>query len=209
MPDAIGIDIGDEYDGKKGCPDAIMDFTNLTFDSNTFGNVCLLDTLEHVDDPQAVIDEAHRVLQPNGILAIIDPSDSVLFWTRLLALRFAAAFKGNPDHKWHFNRAKLEALTQGKFVLEKYIPYGISTGYRFRSAKDAIVIDTGNIEHWTYIMFKSFVLTFLIYWGVRAPMQWFMTVYLGMWWQLSSFVAGVILTIASFFVSYRFVWGRK
>ena len=135
MPNPVGVDIDGSFEGKESLPDYWMDARELGFVNETFDNVCLLDTLEHVPEVDVVVKEAWRVLRPNGVLVITDPNDTVLFWARLLALRFKDAFRGNPDHVHKFDKDRLVELTTPLFKLEKTIPRGIFTGYAFRKGE--------------------------------------------------------------------------
>jgi len=109
-----------------------MDARELEFANETFANVCLLDTLEHIPETDLVVKQAWRVLKPNGVMVIVDPDDTILFWLRLFAGRFKDAFVGNPDHVHSFNRSSLVRILASLFKLEKMIRRGIFTGYRFR-----------------------------------------------------------------------------
>lgn len=132
MPNAIGIDINKEFEGKTCNPDYWMDVRDLGFGNETFDNVCLLDTLEHILESDLVVKQVWRVLKHNGVLIIVDPNDAVLFWTRLLCGRFKDAFRGNPDHIHKFNKSSLVRLMSPLFKLEKIKRRGIFTGYQFR-----------------------------------------------------------------------------
>lgn len=54
-------------------PEVLADAKKLPFRNNTFDIGLLLQVLEHVENPKAVIKEAARVLKPNGILIISLP----------------------------------------------------------------------------------------------------------------------------------------
>ena len=136
MPNPVGIEVNKIYEGKESVPDYWMDARELNFPNAFFYNVCLLDTLEHIPEVDIVIKNAYRVLKKNGCLIIVDPNDSVLFWSRLFTGRIKEALKGNPDHVHRFNKSKLIELTQPFFALEKTIHRGIFTGYRFRRVED-------------------------------------------------------------------------
>lgn len=132
LPDAIGIDLNKEFEGTINTPDYFMDARDLDFPNESFYTVGILDTLEHIPEADIVIKEAWRVLKPNGVLVLTDPNDTVLFWVRLLALRFRDAFCGNPGHIHRFDKDQLVELTTPLFKLEKTIHRGIFTGYAFR-----------------------------------------------------------------------------
>ena len=110
LPNAIGIDTNKEFEGTINSPDYFMDARDIHFPNETFFTVALLDTLEHIPETNIVIGEVWRVLKPDGIVVIIDPNDSVLFWARLLCGRIKQAFNGNPDHIHRFDKDKLVEL---------------------------------------------------------------------------------------------------
>ncbi len=142
LPDPIGIDAYKKCDHIRADPDIWMDARDLKFPAESFDTVCFFDVLEHIPEADIAIKEAYRVLRPNGVLAITDPSDAGLFWARLLCLRPIQAFRGtntprqniedSPAHIHQFNRNKLVELTSPFFKLEKVMRRGIFTGYRFR-----------------------------------------------------------------------------
>lgn len=70
--DYIGIDI----DKKNSKADIYADITCVPLDDNTADIVVSFFVLEHVENPQKVIDEMYRVLKPNGRLFMLAP----LYW---------------------------------------------------------------------------------------------------------------------------------
>lgn len=54
-------------------PEVLADAKNLPFTNNSFDIALLLQVLEHVDSPKEVINEAARILKPNGVLIISVP----------------------------------------------------------------------------------------------------------------------------------------
>lgn len=92
--------------------DRIEDVMALSLGDETVGTVLILDTLEHVENCHRAVEEAHRILRPEGILAISSvmlfpihehPSDYWRFTPeafRLLLRPFQTAlisFEGEPD----------------------------------------------------------------------------------------------------------------
>lgn len=70
-----GVDhpkIAEKYRSDKK-PEVLADAKKLPFKGDTFDMALLLQVLEHVDYPQAVINEAARILKPGGILIISCP----------------------------------------------------------------------------------------------------------------------------------------
>lgn len=142
LPNPVGIDAYKECDHIYADPDIWMDARDLKFPAWTFDNVCFFDVLEHIPEADIAIKEAWRVLRPNGILAITDPNDTMLFWARLLCLRPTHAFRGrrtkrrdtedSPGHIHQFTKKSLINFLSPLFILEKVMGRGIFTGYRFR-----------------------------------------------------------------------------
>ena len=80
VPGQEGIaDLRPFFAGKKyvGCDmqegpgvDRILNLHNIDLPSETVGTALILDTLEHVELVRKAIEEAYRILKPNGILVI-------------------------------------------------------------------------------------------------------------------------------------------
>jgi SAM-dependent methyltransferase len=52
---------------KKSQPDICCDLHKIDWQSNYFDTVIATEVLEHLYDPQKVVDEIYRILKPNGI----------------------------------------------------------------------------------------------------------------------------------------------
>lgn len=50
--------------------DKIIDLHDISLDSGSVGTALILDTIEHVEYPRKAMDEIHRVLKPDGMVAI-------------------------------------------------------------------------------------------------------------------------------------------
>lgn len=85
---SINLDIG-LFNGV----DIVADGKNLPFKDNSFSLVIIEMVLEHVDEPEAILKEAHRVLKKNGEIYVTIP--------------FVFAFHGSPND---FNRYTLNGL---------------------------------------------------------------------------------------------------
>jgi SAM-dependent methyltransferase len=72
-PDAVGIDINGDCAAecrKKGLVCVQADACHIPFNADSFDGVLLNNVLEHLDDPDTLFREIHRVLRDNGRLAI-------------------------------------------------------------------------------------------------------------------------------------------
>ncbi len=73
---AVGVDVSISATGKNICLDEIIETSleNLPFPDNTFDCVLSLWVFEHLENPQKVLDEIHRVLKPGGLLMFATPN---------------------------------------------------------------------------------------------------------------------------------------
>lgn len=70
-PDALSVDIL-PFPGI----DAVCDAQSLPFPAEHFAGIVMLDVLHHLERPVDFLQEASRVLQPGGVLAMIEPGMS-------------------------------------------------------------------------------------------------------------------------------------
>jgi 2-polyprenyl-3-methyl-5-hydroxy-6-metoxy-1,4-benzoquinol methylase len=54
------------------------DVQRMPFESNTFDKVCCSEVIEHVLNPEAVIEELHRVVKPTGRVVITVPNERTM-----------------------------------------------------------------------------------------------------------------------------------
>lgn len=59
----------------RGLSARVADAHDMPFSDGEFAHAVAKAVLEHVEDPLAVVEECHRVLQPGGRLQVIVPSD--------------------------------------------------------------------------------------------------------------------------------------
>lgn len=81
----------------------------LPFESGTFDNVTMVNGLEHLTEPQAILSECQRILAPGGVLQIVVPT-----WFGKPFLEFLAFRLKNPqaytemnDHKLYYDERTL------------------------------------------------------------------------------------------------------
>jgi SAM-dependent methyltransferase len=75
---AVGVDLDEatvEHAKQRHGIDArVADVASLPFDDGSFDLVACFETIEHVERPEAVLDELARVLAPTGLLVISTPN---------------------------------------------------------------------------------------------------------------------------------------
>lgn len=71
------------------------------------------------------------------------------------------------------------------------------------------VVNYYTCHAWFRRFVKFGLSTFVVFWVVKGPMIWVLTDVLGVWYLLSAFVAGVIVTIVGFVLSELWVWKKK
>lgn len=82
----------------------VLDATKLPFADGSFDAVCCFETIEHVDDPEALVREVARTLRPEGAFVVSTPRADRTTTT-----------PENPFHRIEFARADFERLLLGSF----------------------------------------------------------------------------------------------
>lgn len=75
----VGVELSEKQmiRAKKNFPDinyVVADARELPFKSNTFDLIVAINLLHHVNDPEKIIEECHRVLKRGGKLLTVDPN---------------------------------------------------------------------------------------------------------------------------------------
>lgn len=102
---AIGIDADPKATSKNVCLDRVLTgfLERLPFPDASFDVVTSLWVLEHVEHPETVFKEVHRVLKPGGFFAFVTPNRRSLLirFRRLMSKRLAdvllSRFYGRED----------------------------------------------------------------------------------------------------------------
>jgi len=50
--------------------------------------------------------------------------------------------------------------------------------------------------------------TFFVYWMAKAPLIWFFSEILGLWYILSAFIVGIIVTVIGFIFNEFWIWRK-
>lgn len=103
---------------------------SLDLQPATFDVITLWEVIEHVPDPAATLRALHRLLRPNGLLALSTPDAGSLV-ARLLGRRWPG-WKKVPEHLFFFDRATLLSLLNRcgfSVAAHRYVPLTVSRGY--------------------------------------------------------------------------------
>ena len=72
--ESVGVDVEPSaLDGQQR-ETVVADMRDLPFEDASFGSVLSVQSLEHVPDPQRVLSQARRVLEPDGVAVFVTPN---------------------------------------------------------------------------------------------------------------------------------------
>jgi len=114
--ECLGIDI--TWQSLKTCRHHQLqvicgDVTRLGFKPESVDHCLLLDVIEHIHEPEKVLEEVLRILKPDGSLILVFPNDVMFFLARLLFLKFREAFY-DAGHVRQFRPKGMKALLKSK-----------------------------------------------------------------------------------------------
>jgi ubiquinone/menaquinone biosynthesis C-methylase UbiE len=117
----------------NGNPLVCADGTELPFSDESFDIVLLVALLEHIGQPDHVINETWRVLKPDGEVAILVPNDIWMSLGRLLLLKWPPRY---PGHLSWITPRRIRRMTKGRFAVQtasalpvRRLPFGLNMYY--------------------------------------------------------------------------------
>jgi SAM-dependent methyltransferase len=72
--ETVGVDLDAGALAGQDRPTRLADMRELPFADNEFASVLAVQSLEHVSDPERVLAEARRVLEPGGVAIFVTPN---------------------------------------------------------------------------------------------------------------------------------------
>jgi 2-polyprenyl-3-methyl-5-hydroxy-6-metoxy-1,4-benzoquinol methylase len=106
--EVVGVDVDEAVlkVASHSAPDnvrfEVADIGRLPFDSGSFERVVCFETIEHVEDPDAALDELKRVLAPGGLLILSSPNPD--------------RYLPSEEHRQHrYKPAELRAVLEARF----------------------------------------------------------------------------------------------
>jgi SAM-dependent methyltransferase len=109
-PNTIGVDVNPfnvEICNDRGLPAQVMDVDQLPFTEGSFNSVLLDNVLEHIEFPDVLLREIHRVLVDGGLLVIGVPG--------------MKGQNSDPDHVVYYDETALMNLAaNNNFVIKKF-----------------------------------------------------------------------------------------
>jgi SAM-dependent methyltransferase len=123
--ESVGVDRSAEALDGQDRPTVVADMRELPFSDGSFASVIAVQSIEHVPDPQRVLEEVVRVLEPGGTAILVTPN----------RLQFARPDEIiDPYHYVEFAPAELRALCERFFVDVELL--GLSGSARWRVLVD-------------------------------------------------------------------------
>jgi 2-polyprenyl-6-hydroxyphenyl methylase / 3-demethylubiquinone-9 3-methyltransferase len=100
--------------------------TSLPLEGGKFDALVALDVIEHLNNREQFLDEARRLLKPNGILLLSAPNRET-DWNRT-ARRLGVFELSDPDHKFEYSRQELVgAVESAGFSIHSIEPVVLDT----------------------------------------------------------------------------------
>lgn len=104
--ETVGVDLDAEALAGQDRETRVADMRELPFADGEFASVLSVQSIEHVPDPQRVMSEVRRVLEPDGVAIFVTPN----------RLTFARADEIiDPYHYVEYSSGELAALCESRF----------------------------------------------------------------------------------------------
>lgn len=107
--------------GRKNAYLSVEDILNLKIKDNSYDAALLCDVVEHVLEPQALLNEAKRIVKKDGYIIISIPNEFLWLLMRAMLLRFPLH---SPDHLHEIEPSDIK-LNFSKIIKENNIPVSI------------------------------------------------------------------------------------
>ena len=104
--ETVGVDVDAEALRGQDRETRVADMREVPFGDGSFASVLAVQSLEHVPDPERVLEEARRLLEPGGVAVFVTPN------------RLTFGHEGeivDPYHYVEFTAPELEALCRRTF----------------------------------------------------------------------------------------------
>lgn len=88
-----------------------------THKDNSFNLVFLLEVLEHLDHPDAALQELHRILKPGGYLILGVPREPLWCSLNLARGKYLTRFGNTPGHLNHWSTLMLKRFASKHFTI--------------------------------------------------------------------------------------------
>lgn len=118
-PNTIGVDVNSEivtWCKGQGLSVSHMKQDELPFPENSFDSVVMDNVLEHIENPEKILEEVQRVLRPQGVFLVGVPG--------------IKGYSSDPDHKVFYDEALLaQTIESAGFSYEKQFSMPLSIPY--------------------------------------------------------------------------------
>jgi SAM-dependent methyltransferase len=119
----LGLDLDPENISilkEHGLPAIQGNVLSPCFKPSSLDAVLLAEVLEHIREPQVLIQSIRHVLRPGGLLVLVVPNDDFFYWARILSLKFKEArYDSGHVRKWSPKDVRLLLEREGFEVFFK------------------------------------------------------------------------------------------
>jgi len=110
----LGIDLN--IDSLKTCKSYLLpvvcgDVCHLSLKEESVDCCLLMDVIEHLSQPEKLLEEVFQALKPGGSLILIFPNDKMFFLSRLIFFKFKEAFYDS-GHVKKWNPKEMKGLLE-------------------------------------------------------------------------------------------------